>query len=144
MHLEEKKIWMSNYPCSVVHGGSDPVGNQFQISEFHILFTSKPHTVRWEWEAHTVQVCQSFVFSECTITQSDVILPPCNSRQSKMSRPNQTQLLMVHYRDVGEVEILTSSEKQHIKGFQKAFSDAFKMSFRNSWPLCAVTSAIND
>lgn len=43
--FRKKKIWMSNYPCSAVHGGRDPVGKQFQISEFHILFTNKSHTV---------------------------------------------------------------------------------------------------
>lgn len=96
--------------------------NQFYISEFHILFTSHSDTVRCECEAY-VQVCQSFLFLECTITQSDVTLPPCEHQQNKMS---QRQPLILRYRDGSELESLTPDEKQCIKDLEKDFLTCFQ------------------
>lgn len=93
---------MSNYPCSAVHGGSDPVGKS--VLYFYIFYSAGTLMVRCEREAHAVQVCKSFLFLERTITQSDVTLPSCKSHQNKMS---QRQSHMLGYRDGLKLETLT-------------------------------------
>lgn len=57
-----------------------------------------------------------FSFMECTITQSDVTLPPCKSQQSKTS---QGQSLILRYRDGIKLEIVAPDENQYIKDLKK-------------------------
>lgn len=83
----KEKQQMSNYPCSAAHGGSDPVGKSvFVFPKFHILFTGRSDT---EKVCH--RVFWGVILLECTIIQSDVTHPHCNSQQNEMSQRQRQQ-----------------------------------------------------
>lgn len=71
---------MSNYPCSLVHGGSDPVGKSvLYFFEFHILFsTARLLQLGVNERVMLNKYNQSFLFVESTITESDVTLQHCS------------------------------------------------------------------
>ncbi len=111
---------MANYLCSVVHGGSDPVGKSvldFRISYF---IHHESVRVRCEWEGYAARVCPSFLLRECRITQSDVTVPACSSQENKASKLNQRQSLMLHYRDGSSLEIWIHYEKQYMRDLWNA------------------------
>lgn len=81
---------MSNYPCSLVHGGSDPVGKIcFRFPNF--IFNSPASLIKLGVNKSTT-LCEHVFL--CTLAYITPL--PCNSEQNKVSRLNQT---LLHYTD---------------------------------------------